>query len=180
MFKLIQAYKQRDPTARNSLEILLLYPGVKALLLHRIAHFLFHLKIPFFPRLICEFSRWLTGIEIHPGALIGKNLVIDHGMGVVIGETAVVGDNVLIYHGVTLGSTHFKEGRRHPTVQSGVIIGAGSMVLGDIVIGENARIGANSVVLKSVPSETSVAGDMARIIKKGSKEYTEWDFDYHI
>lgn len=180
MRQLIQAYKRMDPAASSSLEIILLYPGVKALFLHRIAHALRKRRIPFFPRLISELSRFLTGIEIHPGAVIGKNLVIDHGMGVVIGETAVIGDNVLIYHGVTLGSTNIKPGKRHPTVESGVFIGAGSTILGDIVIGENARIGANSVVLKSVPANTLIAGEPAKIISKGTQLYQDWDFDYHI
>lgn len=180
MFELIKAYKKMDPAAQNSLEVILLFPGVKALFFHRIAHCLYRLRIPFFPRLISEFSRWITGIEIHPGAIIGKNLVIDHGMGVVIGETAEVGDNVLIYHGVTLGATHYVLGKRHPTVQSGVIIGAGTKVLGNIVIGENVKVGANSVVLKSVPANVSIAGSPAQIINKGTKQYVEWDFDYHI
>jgi serine O-acetyltransferase len=180
MFELIKAYKKMDPAARNSLEIILLFPGVKALFFHRIAHGLYQLRIPFFPRLISELSRWITGIEIHPGAVIGKSLVIDHGMGVVIGETAEVGDNVLIYHGVTLGATHYVVGKRHPTIKSGTIIGAGTKILGNIVIGENVRVGANSVVLKSVPTNVSIAGAPAQIISKGTKQYEEWDFDYHI
>lgn len=177
---LIEAYKRKDPSARSGLEIILLYPGVRALFFHRAAHFLYKNKVPFFPRLIAECSRWLSGIEIHPGAVIGKNVVIDHGMGVVIGETAIVADDVLIFHGVTLGSTHFKEGKRHPTIESGAILGAGSKILGDIVIGHDARIGANSVVLMSVPQNVSVAGIPAKIISKGSQEFEEWNFDYYI
>ncbi|WP_131795854.1 serine O-acetyltransferase [Fluoribacter gormanii] len=180
MFALINAYKKRDPAARNGLEVLLLYPGIKALFFHRIAHPLYRLGIPIIPRMLAEISRWLTGIEIHPGAVLGKNVVIDHGMGIVIGETSIIGDNVLLYHGVTLGATHYKEGKRHPSVRSGAIIGAGSKILGDIVIGEHAQIGANSVVLKSVPPGASVVGAPARIINKATKKYIEWDFDYHI
>ncbi len=165
MKQLINAYKAKDAAARNSFEIILLYPGVKALLFHRIAHYLYLLKIPFMPRLIAEISRWITGIEIHPGAVLGRNIVFDHGMGIVIGETAVIGDDVLIYHGVTLGSLQFNQGKRHPTVAAGAILGAGSKILGDITIGENARVGANAVVIKSVPANVSVGGVPARIIK---------------
>ncbi len=180
MRSLIKAYKRSDPAARNGFEIILLYPGVRAIFFHRIAHFLYYYKIPFLPRFIAEISRWLSGIEIHPGAVIGKSVVIDHGMGTVIGETAVVGDDVLIFHGVTLGATHFKQGKRHPTVESGVILGAGSKILGDIVIGKNARVGANSVVLVSVAQDTHVAGIPAKIINKNSQEFNEWNFDYYI
>lgn len=180
MFNLIKAYKRKDPSARNSFEILLLYPGVKALAAHRIAHCLNRWKVPFFPRLIAELSRWLTGIEIHPGAVLGKNIVIDHGMGVVIGETAIVGDDVLIFHGVTLGAAKLTQGKRHPTIGNGVTIGAGSKILGNIIIGENAHIGANSVVLVSVLPNTNVVGIPARIVSRQSKEYSEWNFDYYI
>lgn len=177
---LIKAYQSKDPSANSSLEVLLLYPGIRALFFHRIAHRLYQLKIPFFPRLIAEFARWISGIEIHPGAVLGKNIVIDHGMGVVIGETTIVGDEVLIFHGVTLGATHVKQGKRHPTIESGAVLGAGCKILGDIVIGTNARIGANSVVLKDVPADATVVGIPAKIINKDSQEFEQWDFDYHI
>jgi len=180
MRSLIKAYKSKDPAARNSFEIILLFPGPRALFFHRIAHPMYLWRIPFLPRLISELSRWLSGIEIHPGAVLGKNIVMDHGMGIVIGETAMVGDDVLIFHGVTLGSTHFKEGKRHPTIKNGAIIGAGSKILGDIVIGENSRIGANSVVLTYVSPNTSVAGIPARLIKTGQDQLLEWGFDYQI
>lgn len=178
--ELIKAYQSKDPSAHSWIEIVLLYPGIRALFFHRIAHSLYRLKIPFFPRLISEFSRWISGIEIHPGAVLGKNIVIDHGMGVVIGETAIVGDGVLIFHGVTLGATHVKQGKRHPTVEAGAVLGAGSKILGDIVIGKNARVGANSVVLKGVPSGATVVGIPAKIITKDNHEFEQWDFDYHI
>lgn len=180
MRSLIKAYKNCDPSARNGLEIVLLYPGVRATFFHRIAHFLHQYKIPFFPRLIAEISRWLTGIEIHPAAVLGKNVVIDHGMGTVIGETAIIGDNVLIYHGVTLGSTQLKKGKRHPTIESGVVLGAGSKILGNITIGKNVHVGANSVVLNSVPHDTNVAGIPAKVISKNTKEFKDWSFDYYI
>lgn len=180
MRSLIKAYKNKDPAARSGFEILLLYPGIRATFFHRISHFLYQIRIPFLPRLIAEFSRWISGIEIHPGAVLGKNIVIDHGMGIVIGETAVIGDDVLIFHAVTLGSTHFNAGKRHPTIESGVVLGAGCKVLGNITIGKNARIGANSVVLVSVAQETSVAGIPAKVISKNTQEFEEWNFDYHI
>jgi serine O-acetyltransferase len=180
MRSLIQAYKNKDTSAKSALEIVLLYPGIRALFFHRIAHSLYQWGIPFFPRFISELSRWLSGIEIHPGAILGKNVVIDHGMGIVIGETAVVGDDVLIYHGVTLGATNFIKGKRHPTVENGVILGAGCKILGNIVIGKNARVGANAVVLTSVADNTTVVGNPARIIKKGDAEFKEWDFNYYI
>lgn len=180
MFSLIRAYQQKDPSAKNFLEILLLYPGVRALFFHRIAHTLYLWHIPFFPRLISEISRFLTGIEIHPGAVLGKNVVMDHGMGIVIGETAVVGDNVLLYHGVTLGSAHIKKGKRHPTLESGVIVGAGSKILGNISIGHLSRVGANSVVLVSVPDNTTVAGIPAQRINTLDSEYKAMDNDYQI
>lgn len=180
MRSLINAYKSSDPAARNWLEILLLYPGIRATFFHRIAHFLYRFKIPFLPRFIAEISRWLSGIEIHPAAILGKNVVIDHGMGTVIGETAIIGDSVLIFHGVTLGSTHFKQGKRHPTIESGVILGAGSKILGDIIIGKNARVGANSVVLSSVTHDTHVAGIPAKVIGKNTQQSKEWNFDYYI
>lgn len=155
---------ERDPAARNWLEVLFCYPGLQALLLHRICHGLYTLGIPFIPRLISQFSRFLTGIEIHPGATIGKGVFIDHGMGVVIGETAIIGDYSLIYQGVTLGGTGKECGKRHPTLGENVVVGAGAKVLGNLLIGNNVRIGAGSVVLRDVPSDCTVVGVPGRII----------------
>jgi serine O-acetyltransferase len=154
---------ERDPAARNWLEVLFCYPGVQALLFHRLAHWLYCIGIPFVPRFISHLNRFLTGIEIHPGAKIGKGVLIDHGMGVVIGETAIVGDGTLIYQGVTLGGTGKEMGKRHPTLGKNVIVGAGAKVLGNIQIGDNVRIGAGSVVLRNVPSNRTVVGIPGRI-----------------
>lgn len=148
---------------------ILLYPGFQALTIHRLAHGLFLAGIPFFPRLISYLTRFLTGIEIHPGARLGKGLFIDHGMGVVIGETAIVGDDALIYQGVTLGGTGKELGKRHPTLGKGVVVGAGAKVLGNIEIGDNVRIGAGSVVLRSVPSDCTVVGVPGRVVYQGGK-----------
>ncbi len=155
---------ERDPAARNWLEVLFFYPGLQALVLHRVAHQLYHLGIPFIPRLISFISRLITGIEIHPGAVIGQGFFIDHGMGVVIGETAIIGDYALIYQGVTLGGTGKECGKRHPTVGNNVVVGAGAKVLGNIEIGNNVRIGAGSVVLRNVPANCTVVGVPGRII----------------
>lgn len=155
---------ERDPAARNGLEVLFCYPGLQALLFHRLCHWLYLIGIPFVPRLISQFSRFLTGIEIHPGAKIGKGVFIDHGMGVVIGETAIVGDYALIYQGVTLGGTGKESGKRHPTVGENVVVGSGAKVLGNIQIGNDVRIGAGSVVLRDVPSDCTVVGVPGRII----------------
>ena len=155
---------ERDPAARNWLEVLFCYPGLQALLFHRLCHWLYSLGIPFIPRLISQLSRFLTGIEIHPGATIGKGVFIDHGMGVVIGETAIIGDYSLIYQGVTLGGTGKECGKRHPTIGENVVVGAGAKVLGNILIGNNVRIGAGSVVLRDVPSDCTVVGIPGRII----------------
>lgn len=157
---------ERDPAARNWLEVLFCYPGLQALMFHRLAHWLYKRDIPFIPRLISQISRFLTGIEIHPGAKIGKGVFIDHGMGVVIGETAVVGDYALIYQGVTLGGTGKETGKRHPTLGNNVVVGAGAKVLGNIRIGDNVRIGAGSVVLRDVPSNTTVVGIPGRITRQ--------------
>lgn len=155
---------ERDPAARNWLEVLFCYPGLQALLFHRLAHWLYSISIPFIPRLISHIARFLTGIEIHPGAAIGLGVFIDHGMGVVIGETAIVGDYALIYQGVTLGGTGKESGKRHPTLGENVVVGAGAKVLGNIQIGNNVRIGAGSVVLRDVPSSCTVVGVPGRII----------------
>ena len=159
----IRAIMERDPAARNRLEALL-YPGLHALLLHRLAHKLWRARLPVVPRLISQVSRFLTGIEIHPGATIGRGLFIDHGMGVVIGETAEIGDNVTLYQGVTLGGTGKQTGKRHPTIGDNVLIGVGAAVLGAITVGENARIGGGAVVLRDVPPDTTAVGVPARIV----------------
>ena len=150
MFSFLQAYKKYDPAAKSILEIALLYPGPKAIMLHRFAHLFYRMKLYFLGRMISELSRWLTGIEIHPGAKIGKRLVIDHGMGIVMGETSEIGDDCIIYHGVTLGGLRFDTGKRHPTVGNKVMIGAGAKILGPIKLGDSCRIGANSVVTKNI------------------------------
>jgi serine O-acetyltransferase len=154
----------RDPAARNWLEVLFCYPGLQALLFHRVSHWLFRLGLPFIPRLISHLARFVTGIEIHPGATIGEGVFIDHGMGVVIGETAIVGNYALIYQGVTLGGTGKECGKRHPTLGENVVVGAGAKVLGNIQLGNNVRIGAGSVVLRDVPSDCTVVGVPGRIV----------------
>jgi serine O-acetyltransferase len=154
----------RDPAARNWLEVLFCYPGLQALLLHRLAHRLYSLRMPFVPRLISHLARFFTGIEIHPGAQIGQGVFIDHGMGVVIGETAIVGNYALIYQGVTLGGTGKESGKRHPTLGENVVVGAGAKVLGNLSIGDNVRIGAGSVVLRDVPPDCTVVGVPGRIV----------------
>ncbi|MEA5566168.1 serine O-acetyltransferase [Anabaena sp. UHCC 0399] len=155
---------ERDPAARNLLEVLFCYPGLQALILHRLAHWLHNIGLPFIPRLISHIARFLTGIEIHPGATIGQGVFIDHGMGVVIGETAIIGDYALIYQGVTLGGTGKESGKRHPTLGENVVVGAGAKVLGNILIGNSVRIGAGSVVLRDVPSDCTVVGIPGRIV----------------
>ena len=156
--------KERDPAARSSLEILLCYPGLHALALHRLSNRLWRLDVPLLPRLISQFGRWITGIEIHPGARIGKGVFIDHGMGVVIGETAVIGNNCLLYQGVTLGGTGKIHGKRHPTLEENVVVGAGAKVLGAITVGANTRIGAGSVLLRNVDADSTVVGIPGRVI----------------
>jgi serine O-acetyltransferase len=157
---------ERDPAARNWLEVLFCYPGLQALVFHRFAHRLYRLKIPFIPRFISHIARFLTGVEIHPGAIIGTGVFIDHGMGVVIGETAIVGDYALIYQGVTLGGTGKQSGKRHPTLGENVVLGTGAKILGNIEIGDNVRIGAGSVVLRDVPSDCTVVGIPGRIVHR--------------
>ena len=158
---------EKDPAARNAWEVLICYPGVHALIAYRIGHFLWSLGFKFIARLISYFARWLTGIEIHPAAKIGKRFFIDHGMGVVIGETSEVGDNVFMYHGVTLGGLSMKKGRRHPTIGDNVMLGAGSQVLGPITIGKNTKIGSGSVVVEPVPEYSTVIGVPGRIVFSG-------------
>lgn len=161
---------ENDPAARSKIEVFLLYPTIHALIAYRISHYLYINKLFFLARLISQISRFFTGIEIHPGAKIGRGLVIDHGMGVVIGETAEIGDNVLLYHGVTLGGTGKDKGKRHPTVGNNVVIGAGAKVLGPIYIGSNSKIGANSVVLNNVPEGATAVGITAKNIIKIKEE----------
>jgi len=155
---------KEDPAASSTLEVLLCYPGLHAVLLHRLAHRLYRWGMPLVPRLISHFGRLVTGIEIHPGAAIGRRFFIDHGMGVVIGETAEIGDDVLLYQGVTLGGTGPQKGKRHPTIGDHVVIGTGAKVLGNILIGERSKIGAGSVVVKSVPPHSTVVGVPGRIV----------------
>jgi len=162
----VKAALERDPAARSSIEILLLYPGLHALWLHRISHWLWLHRARLLARWLSQLARGLTGIEIHPGATIGRGLFIDHGMGVVIGETAVVGCDVTLYHGVTLGGTSLSRGKRHPTVGDRVTIGAGAKVLGNITIGSDSRIGANAVMVKSVPENSVVIGVPGQTVKR--------------
>ena len=175
MINLLKSIKNRDPAANNLLEIIFLYPGFHAIVIYRFAHLLWCFKLKFIAKIISYFGRIFTGIEIHPAAKIGKNMFIDHGHGVVIGETSEIGNNVLIYHGVTLGGNSLNKGKRHPTIGNNVIIGAGAKILGPLVIGDSARVGANAVVTKSVKSNSTVMGIPAKMINK-SKENKEKSF----
>lgn len=159
------AYKQRDPAARSKLEIFILYSGVHALLYHRFANLLWRHKLIFLSRLVSQWSRFWTGIEIHPGARIGRRFVIDHGMGIVIGETTEIGDDVILYQGVTLGGTGKEKGKRHPTIGNNVLVGSGAKVLGPFKVGDNSRIAAGAVVLKEVPPDSTAVGVPARIVR---------------
>jgi serine O-acetyltransferase len=156
--------KERDPAARGFLEIVFCYPGFQALVVHRISHKLWNLKLPLVPRLLSQITRFLTGVEIHPGAKIGKAVFIDHGMGVVIGETSEIGNRCLLYQGVTLGGTGKENGKRHPTLEANVVIGAGAKVLGAIIVGTNTRIGAGSVVVRDVEADSTVVGIPGRVV----------------
>lgn len=166
----IRAARKKDPAARSGLEVILLYQGLQAIISHRMAHSLCRMRLFFLARLLSQFSRHMTGIEIHPGAQIGRGLFIDHGMGVVIGETSVIGDNVLLYQGVTLGGTGIEKGKRHPTIGNNVVIGAGAKILGNITVGENSYIGANAVVIKDVPANSTVVGVPGRITRQDGKK----------
>ncbi len=161
----LEAYQARDPAARSKLEVFLLYPGVRATIDHQLAHFLHTHHMPFLGRAVSQIARFWTGIEIHPGARIGRRLVIDHGMGIVIGETAEIGDDVLLYQGVTLGGTGKDQGKRHPTIGNNVLIGSGARVLGPFTVGDGARIAANAVVLREVPPDSTAVGVPAHIVK---------------
>ena len=165
----LEAYQKRDPAARSKLEIFLLYQGVHATLYHRLAHWLYRHKLRFLARFVSQWSRFWTGIEIHPGATIGRRFVIDHGMGIVIGETAEVGDDCLIYHGVTLGGTGKDHGKRHPTIGNNVMISSGAKVLGPFKVGDNARIASNAVVLREVPENATAVGIPAQIVRVAGK-----------
>jgi serine O-acetyltransferase len=172
----VRAYRERDPAARSDLEVILCYPGLHALMWHRVAHGLWSRRLFLAGRWFSHLGRFLTGIEIHPGARIGRRLVIDHGMGVVIGETAEIGDDVYLYHQVTLGGTSVARGKRHPTVGNGVVVGAGAKILGNILIGDNARVGANAVVIATVPADTTVVGIPARPVER-KKDRSRSRFD---
>lgn len=166
----INTAQNRDPAAKNKLEIILLYSGLHAIIYYRIANWFLRRHVPILPRFISQFSRHFTGIEIHPGATIGKGLFIDHGMGIVIGETAILGDNILLYQGVTLGGTGREKGKRHPTIGNNVVVGAGANILGNIIIGDNSYVGANAVVIKDVPPNSTVVGVPGRITKQDGKK----------
>jgi len=166
----IRAAQERDPAAYSLLEVLLMYQGLYAIYYHRIAHFFYRIRLEFSARLISQYSRFITGIEIHPGAKIGRGLFIDHGMGVVIGETTIIGDNVTLYQGVTLGGTGKQKTKRHPTLGNNVVVGAGAKVLGNITIGDNSYIGSNAVVVKDVPANSTIVGVPGRITKQDGKK----------
>lgn len=172
----VKEIKQRDPAAKSELEILLLYPGLHAVIAHRIAHSLYKKKRYFLARAINEYARKMTGIDIHPGATIGKGLFIDHGAGVVIGQTAIIGDNCTIYQGVTLGGTGKEKGKRHPTIGDNVLIGAGAKVLGPVTIGNHSKIAAGAVVLRDIPENSTAVGIPARVVRQGNKRVCD-DFD---
>ena len=165
----IDSIMVRDPAARSRLDVVFSYPGFHAMMFYRMSHLLWGWRLLFLGRLVSHLGRWLTGIEIHPGAEIGRRLFIDHGMGVVVGETAILGDDVTLYQGVTLGGTSLAGGKRHPTLEDGVVIGAGAQVLGPVTMGAGARIGANAVVLKDVPSDVTMVGIPARMVQPRPK-----------
>lgn len=166
----MRAYQARDPAARSRLEIFLLYPGVHAIIFHRVSHWLWRHRLRFLARLNSQIGRFFTGIEIHPGAVIGRRFVIDHGMGIVIGETAEIGDDVLLYHGVTLGGTGKDTGKRHPTIGNNVMIACGAKVLGPFKVGDGARIASNAVVLREVPENATAVGVPAQIVRIAGKK----------
>jgi serine O-acetyltransferase len=166
----IQSVFHRDPAARNAFEVLTCYPGMHAIWLHRLSGWLWRNELKWPARMVSNFGRWLTGIEIHPGAKVGRRFFIDHGMGIVIGETAEIGDDVTLYQGVTLGGTSWNKGKRHPTLESGVVVGAGAKVLGPFTVGAGAKVGSNAVVTKPVPAGATVVGIPGRIIVKSDDE----------
>ena len=176
--KEIKAIFERDPAATSFLEVLLTYSSLHALIFYRMGNKLLKMKIPFVPRFISQFAKWMTGIEIHPGATIGNGLFIDHGMGVVIGETSIIGNNVTLFQGVTLGGTGKERGKRHPTLGSNIVVGAGAKILGNVEIGDNVQIGANAVVIKDVPPNSTVVGVPGRIVKKAGKKIPGISLDH--
>lgn len=167
LMETLGAYQARDPAARSKLEVFLLYPGVHAVIYHRLAHWFYRHELRFLARLVSQWSRFWTGIEIHPGAVIGRRFVIDHGMGIVIGETSEVGDDVLLYQGVTLGGTGKDKGKRHPTIGNNVMIGSGAKILGPFKVGDGSRIASNAVVLAPVPDNATAVGVPARVVRVG-------------
>lgn len=169
---------QRDPAATSAFEVILTYSGFHAIIIHKMAHALYKVKIPLLPRLISQIGRGITGIEIHPGAQIGKGLFIDHGMGVVIGETTIIGNNVTLFQGVTLGGTGKERGKRHPTIGDNVVIGTGAKILGNIKIGDNVNVGANAVVIRDVPPNSTVVGVPGRVAKKEEKKFPGINLDH--
>ncbi len=160
----------RDPAARSTFEVITTYPGFHAMVIHRLSHKLWRMELKWLARFISHLGRWLTGVEIHPGATIGRRVFIDHGMGVVVGETAEIGDDCTLYHGVTLGGTSWNKGKRHPTLMPGVVVGAGAKILGPITIGANARVGSNAVVVKDVPGDATAVGIPARILDSSAEK----------
>ena len=175
MIEDIRSVFKRDPAARNVFEILTCYSGVQAVIIYRFTHFLWRYKLYWLARFISTFARWITGIEIHPGAVIGRRFFIDHGMGVVIGETSEIGDDCMMYHGVTLGGTSWDKVKRHPTLKDGVIIGAGAKILGPITLGKNVRVGSNSVVVKSIDDNCTVVGIPGRVLQKKVSDDDQFD-----
>ena len=175
IFEDVRSVFDRDPAARNVFEILTCYSGVQAVIIYRLTHLLWGYKLFWLARFISTFARWFTGIEIHPGAVIGRRFFIDHGMGVVIGETAVIGDDCMMYHGVTLGGTSWDKEKRHPTLKDGVVIGAGAKILGPITLGQNVRVGSNSVVVRSVDDNDTVVGIPGRVVTKKVSESDTFD-----
>ena len=165
----------RDPAARNVFEILTCYSGVQAVIFYRLTHFLWRYKLRWLARFISTLARWITGIEIHPGAVIGRLFFIDHGMGVVIGETSIIGDDCMLYHGVTLGGTTWDKVKRHPTLKNGVVIGAGAKILGPVTLGNNVRVGSNSVVVRSIDDNETVVGIPGRIVRKKAEDTDSFD-----
>ena len=174
----IKAIFERDPAARSTLEVIFCYPGLHAVWVHRISHWFWMHKQYFFGRLLSHLGRFLTGIEIHPGATIGRKFFIDHGMGVVIGETAEIGNNVTLYHGVTLGGVSWEKVKRHPTVEDNVVIGSGAKVLGPFTVGSGSRIGSNSVVVKEVPPNSTVVGVPGRVVMAAEKRAEKTELDH--
>ncbi|OIO38484.1 MAG: serine O-acetyltransferase [Candidatus Omnitrophica bacterium CG1_02_46_14] len=174
----IKAALERDPAATGPIAVILTYPGLHALFYYRVAHVLYLWGIPLLPRIGSQFARWLTGVEIHPGAKIGKGLFIDHGMGVVVGETSIIGNNVTLFQGVTLGGTGKQKGKRHPTLGNNVVVGTGACVLGDIHVGDNVSIGANAVVVRDVPANSTVVGVPGRIASREGKKVPGINLDH--